>query len=158
MSSRNLTPEQKAHKKAQAKEYYQENKEQIKLKVKRYKEENSEQVKAYEKTRNQNLTRKEKSKARSKKESNVSHRRKRALELYNLTPDDYNQMFEAQEGKCLICGTHQSDLKKKLFVDHCHTTGKVRGLLCHKCNSGIGYLNDDLLLVTRAMEYLQEAA
>ena len=56
---------------------------------------------------------------------------------------DYNGMFVKQQGCCAICGIHQSALGKALAVDHNHITLKVRGLLCSKCNLGIGNLMTD---------------
>lgn len=72
---------------------------------------------------------------------------------YNITPEDYDTMFKGQGGKCKICGKRQSELR--LCVDHCHTTGIVRGLLCMKCNTAIGKLNDDPILTQRATDYLK---
>lgn len=60
--------------------------------------------------------------------------RKRKLKYkYGITLEDYNRMFNEQEGKCFIC-----HLNKKLVIDHCHKTGKVRKLLCHGCNIILG--------------------
>lgn len=73
---------------------------------------------------------------------------------YGITIEDYNKLFVAQEGKCLICRRHQSDLKRKLNVDHDHATGKVRGLLCNNCNSGLGHFKDDQKVMLLAIEYL----
>lgn len=53
---------------------------------------------------------------------------------YGLTPEKWQKMFEAQKGRCAICDKHQSHFKTKLCVDHNHSTGKVRGLLCPSCN------------------------
>jgi len=73
---------------------------------------------------------------------------------YGISLEDYNQMFQEQEGSCAICGTHQVDLKKRLAVDHCHSSGRVRKLLCQKCNHGIGLFNDDPDLLQKAARYL----
>lgn len=77
---------------------------------------------------------------------------------YNITNEEYNFLFAAQEGKCKICETHQSDLKKKLSVDHCHETGHVRGLLCQACNSGIGFLKDSAEILEKAINYIRKAS
>jgi len=58
--------------------------------------------------------------------------------LYGITLETYNQMFESQQGACLLCNTHQSQLKTALHVDHDHESGKVRGLLCFECNKRLG--------------------
>jgi len=79
------------------------------------------------------------------------------LKKYGLTLDQWNQMREDQKHKCLICHTHEKDCQQEtLCVDHCHSTGKVRGLLCHNCNRGIGLMNDCPENVKRALEYLSE--
>ena len=75
---------------------------------------------------------------------------------YDITEDEYNDMFMAQNGKCLICGKHQSEIKTALHIDHCHETGKVRGLLCHRCNIGIGLLEDDIENLRCAILYLNK--
>lgn len=73
--------------------------------------------------------------------------------FFNMSIDDYVKMFEFQKGKCGICKTEHKPFG--LVVDHCHKTGKVRGLLCSKCNSAIGMLGDDFKDVKRACDYLK---
>lgn len=66
-------------------------------------------------------------------------------------------MYEAQEGRCAVCGTSASETSgkgKRLQVDHCHTSGKIRGLLCDGCNRGLGSFKDDPARLGRAIEYL----
>lgn len=80
---------------------------------------------------------------------------------YGIKIEEYNSMLAAQNGACKICLKPESSLDsrsklpKKLAVDHCHKTGKVRGLLCYNCNRGIGLLKDDYDIVQRAAEYLK---
>jgi hypothetical protein len=81
--------------------------------------------------------------------------RTRALKSFGLTAEDYDILFNKQEGKCAICGKHQSELKPALCIDHNHQTNKVRGLLCGKCNRGLGYLNDSIDLLQLAINYLK---
>jgi len=83
-------------------------------------------------------------------------RRQQLKYSYGLTIEEYNQMFEQQKGCCAICGRHQSELKLTLGVDHNHTTGEIRKLLCRGCNSGIGHFNDDIELLLKAVNYLKE--
>lgn len=78
------------------------------------------------------------------------------LRCYNLTVEQYNELFNLQEGKCMICGVHQSSLDKALCVDHDHSTGEVRGLLCGNCNSGIGFFKDNVDLLNKAIIYLKK--
>ena len=75
---------------------------------------------------------------------------------YGIELEDYNDMFVLQNGKCAICGKHQTELKKALHIDHCHSTGKIRGLLCGNCNRGIGMLNDDIENLKCAILYLNK--
>lgn len=59
---------------------------------------------------------------------------------YGITEEQYNAMFEQQKGCCAICGKHQSQQNIRLCIDHDHKTGRIRGLLCQKCNIGLGWL------------------
>ena len=83
------------------------------------------------------------------------YRRAKSLREYGLTPEDYNAMFEAQGGVCLVC--RRPPTRKHLAVDHCHATGKVRGLLCGPCNTGLGCLEglDDEARI-RLLNYLAQ--
>ena len=63
----------------------------------------------------------------------------RRLGMHGISNDTYNEMFINQKGKCAICGKLQSEFNYPLFVDHDHKTGKVRGLLCAGCNTGLGF-------------------
>lgn len=58
-------------------------------------------------------------------------------------------------GKCFVCGAPEAEQKRRLHLDHCHTTGRFRGWLCSPCNTGIGLLGDSIEGVTRALEYLK---
>ena len=80
------------------------------------------------------------------------------LAKYGVTTDEYNLMFKRQDGKCAICGKHQTEITRSLCVDHCHETGKVRGLLCSKCNSSIGFMEDDIENLKCAVLYLNKSS
>jgi len=78
-----------------------------------------------------------------------------------MTLQDYTLILEKQNHKCAICGTDETfydknGLKSSLAVDHCHETGKLRGLLCHRCNTGIGSLRDSIDLLLKAIMYLEK--
>jgi len=124
--------------KEQKKAYYEVNKEKLKKQQKAYNEANKEKVKEQHKTY-----------YKSGNGKNV-----KLLRNYNLSLQEYNQLFDKQLGCCAICNTHQSEFKKALPVDHDHDTGKVRGLLCFQCNSGIGQLKDSEATVIDAKLYL----
>jgi hypothetical protein len=70
--------------------------------------------------------------------------------FYELSPEQYNNLLTSQGGKCAICRGPLT----RLHIDHNHATKKVRGILCHNCNVGIGNLRDDPVVVTQALEYL----
>jgi hypothetical protein len=78
---------------------------------------------------------------------------------YGLTENDYLTMLDKQKGVCAICNATESSNKTSgnwasLAVDHCHTTGKIRGLLCNRCNRSLGFFEDSLDLLLKAMIYL----
>ena len=75
------------------------------------------------------------------------------LRKYGITLEEYNGLLEKQKGKCAICKTITS--KRRLDVDHCHETGKIRGLLCLNCNAALGNFKDDPILLRTAIEYLK---
>ena len=83
--------------------------------------------------------------------------RKQHLKVrYGITPEDYEEMLSKQKGKCAICDRQgQSPGNKRLLdVDHCHKTGKIRGLLCNRCNQSMGKVKDDIDLLKKFLAYL----
>lgn len=84
----------------------------------------------------------------------IYNREKVFKEKYNLSIEEYDKLLLEQNYKCAICRTPQSDLKRSLAVDHCHKTGKVRGLLCTSCNIGLGNFKDNVSNVEDALFYL----
>lgn len=80
------------------------------------------------------------------------------LKTYGITTEDFENLLTLQNNCCAICGVNQDTLKtskkKYLCVDHCHNTGKIRGLLCDKCNRGVGLLGDNVNTLIKAVEYL----
>jgi len=73
---------------------------------------------------------------------------------YGLDLLEYEKLFELQSGECAVC---LQKPRYKLHVDHCHTTGEIRGLLCASCNRGMGYFRDDIKSLSRAVKYLQKS-
>ena len=91
---------------------------------------------------------------------NHSHRPKRedqALQRhYGIGLEDYNKLFEEQNGSCAICGTTTPGGKWKNFhVDHCHDTDKVRGLLCSNCNTSMGLCKESIHTLQAMIQYLE---
>lgn len=74
---------------------------------------------------------------------------------YNLTEAEYTKMLLEQDNVCAICKNVNEKSKRKLAVDHDHNTGEVRGILCSRCNIGLGHFGDNEELLRRAYEYLQ---
>ena len=74
---------------------------------------------------------------------------------YGISTNEYDAMHKAQGGVCAICQLSSSG--SRLAVDHCHSSGAVRGLLCFDCNSSLGKFRDDEALLARAIEYLQRS-
>lgn len=75
--------------------------------------------------------------------------------VFGITLIEYKLMLENQQHKCKICNKHKNEFKKQLAVDHCHSTGRIRGLLCEKCNVGLGSFKDNIEVLTQAIEYLK---
>ena len=73
--------------------------------------------------------------------------------MFGISLAEYEEMLNKQDGKCAIC--RQVDKNFRLAVDHCHTSKKIRGLLCSQCNRGIGMFKDKSELLERAAEYLR---
>lgn len=82
------------------------------------------------------------------------HKRIANLKTFGLTIDDYEYMLKMQNNQCAICGTTKCDSGRRLAVDHCHVTGRVRGLLCRRCNQTIGKFNDSFFLLQQAADYV----
>jgi hypothetical protein len=74
-------------------------------------------------------------------------------ERYGITKEQYETMLEDQGGTCAICTS--ASTKGSLHVDHCHSTGRVRGLLCPECNKALGLLRDNVETLHRAIQYLR---
>lgn len=78
----------------------------------------------------------------------------RLLKTYGITNADYQQMLEDQGYACKLCGGPPR--RKRFDIDHCHVSGKVRGLLCEDCNRGLGCFKDNTVLMQTAINYLHE--
>ena len=133
-----------------SKMYRKRNKEKIKEYDKKYRETHKEELK--ERRRKYHL--------KNKIERNKAIRNWTLIRDFGITEKDYQTFFKNQNGVCAICGTKESDLGnngkiKKLAVDHDHKTGKVRGLLCGRCNLMLGRLKDSINLLNCAIKYLQ---
>jgi hypothetical protein len=83
--------------------------------------------------------------------------RKFLIKRYGLTHGEFDEMLAAQNGACAICGRTDSGRKttENLHIDHCHKTGKIRGLLCDFCNNGLARFCDNPNLLRKAAAYLE---
>lgn len=82
---------------------------------------------------------------------------------YGITLEKYTAMLSSQNNSCFICKGQESSLRKngkpyRLAVDHCHKTGKVRALLCFKCNAALGAANDSIVILNGMISYLRHFA
>lgn len=137
--------ENRAEIRAKQRSYYQKNKEKICASVARYQEANKDEIK-------------KKDKARYKPAAFRNY----FLQLkYGITEKQYQELLRAQNGKCAnrACPNDGSEdsRRRPLFVDHCHTTNKVRGLLCNRCNRTLGMLKDSGSLIRGLAEYIEAA-
>jgi hypothetical protein len=99
---------------------------------------------------------KDKIKAKNARRAGNTSRGYNLCGKYGITEADYAVLFERQSGRCAVCRTDKpGGMGNRLHVDHDHVTGKVRGLLCHHCNSGLGNLRDDILRLKAAIAYLE---
>lgn len=93
-------------------------------------------------------------------EAIARYNRKHQVWAHGITLEQYDAMFESQNGVCAICGKEETACNqygvRRLAIDHDHRTGEVRGLLCSRCNMGIGYLQDDIEILLNAADYLLE--
>ncbi len=87
-------------------------------------------------------------------QKNNPHIRRKSLlnYYYGLSLEAYQSLVDKNNGKCWICNSFP--INRKLFVDHCHKTEKIRGVLCSKCNTAIAFFNDDINILNSAIEYL----
>jgi len=83
-------------------------------------------------------------------------RERQLQKKYGITAAEFDAMVAAQGGGCAICTVSVNPDANNLAVDHCHTTGRVRGILCGRCNRGIGNFNDDPSLLEKAVIYLRK--
>ena len=121
---------------------YRANPEPAIERTKRWRDENPERYREYQ----------ERWRASGKKKE--ADRRSYLRRKYGISVEQYDELFETQEGRCAICGSEPTP-GISLHVDHDHETGERRGLLCFKCNNALGDFNDDTGQLIRAVAYLE---
>lgn len=83
-----------------------------------------------------------------------NYRERHLLKTYGLTPNEYDEMLSSQNNKCKICNNLEKP-NRRLCVDHCHTTNNIRGLLCDNCNTALGKFQDNVEILKKAIDYLE---
>jgi hypothetical protein len=123
---------------ARAKDWYSKNREQTIARVKKWQQENAEHVREYRKRHN----------AESPERIREGHLRRK----FGLTLETYAELLASQGGGCAICG--EPEETSSHHVDHDHDTGDVRGILCVRCNNGLGQFKEDPAILATALSYL----
>lgn len=126
--------------------YREANKEKCVASVRRYYEQHADEIKAKQAARVR----------KRRAEDPVHFRKTRQKHAYGITPAQYDAMFAEQGQACAICKIELDPHAKSTHVDHCHTSGRVRGILCHGCNSGLGGFRDNSMSLLAAIEYLKK--
>lgn len=85
------------------------------------------------------------------KKRSTKRKNEKKFRGHPITKEEYDALYEKQQGRCWIC-----EEESMLVIDHCHTKGDVRGLLCGRCNSGLGFFRDRVALLNRASQYLSK--
>lgn len=141
-----MTEKRREQLRANSRKHYEKNKSNPK-----YVEKNRARCKKYRNKNKEKFAAANMSPKRKEQVKNTRLKRK-----YKIGLKEYDQMFVAQNGNCAICNKHQSVFNTSLGVDHNHTTGEVRGLLCYTCNSLLGYAHDDINKLLTAVKYLKK--
>lgn len=134
----------KDYKNAHQRKYYAKNKDRLLKKQKEYNIKNKDHIR--EQGKKYYLRNKE----HHKKVMKENHLKS----AFGIDIQEYNKLFDEQNGCCAICGRHQSELSQTLYVDHNHETNKIRGLLCINCNALLGHAKDNSNVLEKAMHYL----
>lgn len=131
-----LTTRCKSCRNKQNKQYYIDNPEKLKAK-------------------NERLRKRNKNRYHNDPEYKQRQREHHLKRMFGIDHKQYERMYEEQCGKCKICGTTDPKGRWNHFaIDHCHKTGKIRGLLCGPCNKGLGSFQDNPKLLKKALSYL----
>jgi hypothetical protein len=120
------------------------------------------QDKAKELSRKHYVKNKEKLSIKSKEDwkNNPERRTKSRLRPYKLTSEEFDSLLLRDDNKCSICSLSRKEhfikYKRDLYIDHCHVSNKIRGILCHNCNLALGNFKDDKKLLNNAIIYLEK--
>lgn len=143
-------PDQKEKQKQRTKKWKAEKADHVQAYQKQWRDKNFEAVKAYSADYIKKYV---------KTDAYIVSRTKSRLKTYNITAEEFNSMWEGQNGCCAICQIKlepRGRSKNSAAIDHNHKTREVRGILCRGCNHGIGILGDNPSTLIAAAEYLQK--
>jgi hypothetical protein len=145
-----LSPERRAEKREYFRLWQQRNRKKVYASVVRWRTKNREKHLEYGRKNKMSLRQR-------KPEQYWTYMRKFHLKRsFGMTVAEYEALLKKQDYKCTICGEpHVEATKKRLQVDHCHKTGKVRELLCHHCNNMLGWAKDNIQILEKGIEYLK---
>ena len=115
---------------------------------------NKKKIKQHRMNKKEKNSRIEKEYREEHKDNYLKYYENAKLKRHGITIEQYNEIYAKQKGKCAICGKHQNDSAHILAIDHNHITGKIRGLLCVKCNLILGHANDNVQILAEAINYL----
>ncbi len=164
-------PEEKAKRLKWQRDYHEKNKEKLDIQKKEYYERNKNKIKAQKKiigakwrAENKEEINKRKMESYHKNKDKPENKEKRKknwtinsmLKRFGITPEQYYELLELQGGVCKICGNLRlASNQDRMGIDHCHKEEKIRGILCNWCNSGLGQFGDNIDLLKKAIEYLE---
>ena len=153
---RNLSPEDKKKRYDAKKEWARNNPDKVKFHAKRKALKDADKIKVYKSEYHE----KHKERLRAEQKRRYQLNKDKVWEdnlskTFGMTLQEYNHILAYQGGRCGICQCLPEEETRKFAVDHCHVTGKIRGILCRGCNVGIGNLKDDVEVVQAALAYLK---
>lgn len=144
-----------------ARAYYERNKERLlDRSAERYKVKKeailAQQRDRYKEFRKEILAKNKEWRENNKDKVKLADKSKYIWSRYSMSIDDFQMMWTFQQGKCAneFCGKNLEETKSGYAIDHSHTTGKVRGLLCRACNVSLGHMNDDIRKLQGLINYI----
>lgn len=141
-----------------SRKWKRENREKVRATARKWDEENKEKKKRSKAEWDaKNPEARQRHMEKLKRERPEYFKEKHLQYQYGMSADQYASMVIDQNNSCATCGKPAEEThRKRLFVDHCHKTGKIRGLLCQQCNTALGMVDDDVQRLSSLISYLIE--
>jgi len=142
------------------KEYYSRNKEKTKIRTQKWHKANPEKTReSLRRYRQKHIQYfrdyKRAEYVRNKDRVITILRDNKFRKKFGISLSERDRLAEVQDRKCAICGKHESEMTRRLAVDHDHVTRKIRGMLCNNCNLGLGHFKSDIDLLKKALNYIE---